>query len=91
MSIRRVVPDITCNRIDESRNFYTEVLGFDMAMDMDWVVTLASPSNPTAQITLVHETGSEPQPNMTIEVDDRMTLTRCMRRPSDLALRSFTH
>jgi catechol 2,3-dioxygenase-like lactoylglutathione lyase family enzyme len=71
MSIRRVVPDITCNRIHESRKFYTEFLGFDVAMDMDWVVTLASPSNPTAQITLVQETGSaEPQPNMTIEVDD---------------------
>lgn len=42
-----------------------------LAMDMDWVVTLVSPSNPTVQITLVQETGSaEPQPNMTIEVDD---------------------
>jgi predicted enzyme related to lactoylglutathione lyase len=70
MSIRRVVPDITCNRIHESRKFYTEILGFDVAMDMDWVVTLASPSNPTAQITLVQDTGSEPPPNMTIEVDD---------------------
>ena len=40
-------------------------------MDMDWVVTLTSPSNPTAQITLSQETGSAaPQPNMTIEVDD---------------------
>jgi hypothetical protein len=49
---------ITCNRIHESRKFYTEILGFDVAMDMDWVVTLTSPSNPTAQITLVQETGS---------------------------------
>jgi catechol 2,3-dioxygenase-like lactoylglutathione lyase family enzyme len=71
MNIRRVVPDITCKRIRESRKFYTEVLGFDVAMDMDWVVTLTSPNNPTAQITLVQETGSAaPQPNMTIEVDD---------------------
>jgi catechol 2,3-dioxygenase-like lactoylglutathione lyase family enzyme len=71
MSIRRVVPDITCNRIHESRKFYTEVLDFDVPMDMDWVVTLVSPSNPTAQITLVQEIGSaEPQPNITIEVDD---------------------
>ena len=61
---------ITCNRIHESRKFYTEILGFDVAMDMDWVVTLTSPSNPTAQITLVQETGSEPLRNMTIEVDD---------------------
>ena len=71
MNIRRIVPDITCKRIEESRKFYTEVMGFDVAMDMDWVVTLTSPSNPTAQITLVQETGSAaPQPNVTIEVDD---------------------
>ena len=38
---------------DESRKFYTEFLGFDVAMDMGWVLTFASPSNPTAQITLV--------------------------------------
>jgi catechol 2,3-dioxygenase-like lactoylglutathione lyase family enzyme len=71
MTIRRVVPDITCKQIDESRKFYTEFLGFDVAMDMDFVVTLASPSNPTAQITLVRKTESaEAQPNMTIEVAD---------------------
>ena len=59
MSIRRVVPDITCNQIHESRKFYTGFLGFDVAMDMDWVVTLVSPSNPTAQITLVQEIDGE--------------------------------
>ena len=32
MSIRRVVPDITCNQIHESRKFYTGFLGFDVAM-----------------------------------------------------------
>ena len=71
MSIKRVVPDITSQRMDESRKFYTEFLGFDVAMDMDWVLTFASPSNPTAQITIVR--GSDeatPQPNMSIEVGD---------------------
>jgi catechol 2,3-dioxygenase-like lactoylglutathione lyase family enzyme len=53
MSIKRAVPDIISERIDESRKFYTEFLGFDVAMDMGWVLTFASPSNPTAQITLV--------------------------------------
>ena len=43
MSIRRVVPNITCNQIHESRKFDTGFLGFDVAMDMDWVVTLVSP------------------------------------------------
>jgi len=71
MSIKRVVPDIVSERIDESRKFYTEFLGFDLAMDMGWVLTFASPSNPTAQITLVRrpETAT-PQPNVSIEVED---------------------
>ena len=71
MSIKRVVPDIVSDRIDESRKFYTEFLGFDVAMDMGWVLTFASPSNPTAQITVVQ--GSDkamPKPNMSIEVAD---------------------
>jgi catechol 2,3-dioxygenase-like lactoylglutathione lyase family enzyme len=71
MSIKRVVPDITSERMDESRKFCTEFLSFDLAMDMGWVLTFASPQNPTAQITLVQ--GSEkamPQPNMSIEVAD---------------------
>ncbi len=53
MSIRRVVPNILSERMDESRHFYTEFLGLEVAMDMGWVVTLASPGNPTAQISLV--------------------------------------
>ena len=53
MSIRRVVPDIKSERVDESREFYVGVLGFKVAMDMGWVVTFASPTNPTAQITVM--------------------------------------
>lgn len=53
MSIRRVVPNLNTNRMGESRKFYTEFLGFNVAMDMGWIVTLASPTNPTAQISLL--------------------------------------
>ena len=42
MSIRRVVPDIKSERVDESREFYVGVLGFKVAMDMGWVMTFAS-------------------------------------------------
>jgi catechol 2,3-dioxygenase-like lactoylglutathione lyase family enzyme len=39
MSIRRVVPDITTERMEASRKFYVGLLGFQIAMEMDWVVT----------------------------------------------------
>ena len=71
MSIKRVVPDIMSQRMDESRKFYTEFLSFDVAMDMGWVLTFASPQNPTAQITVMQRNEkATPRPNMSIEVED---------------------
>ena len=71
MTIRRVVPDIRSDRLDESRDFYVGLLGFEVAMDMGWVMTLASPSNPTAQITIMRGDASSPVvPQVTVEVAD---------------------
>jgi catechol 2,3-dioxygenase-like lactoylglutathione lyase family enzyme len=72
VGIKRVVPDITCDAIDESRDFYASVLGFDVAMDMGWIVTLMSPDVPSAQISLVSgsEEAAKPIPDITVEVDD---------------------
>ena len=59
--------------MDESRKFYTEFLGLDVAMDMGWIVTLVSPSNPTAQISLLRaEAAAELQSpgSLSIEVAD---------------------
>jgi len=71
MSIRRVVPDINSARVDESREFYVGVLGFKVAMDLGWVVTFASPTNPTAQITIIRDDGSSRVvPQVTVEVED---------------------
>jgi catechol 2,3-dioxygenase-like lactoylglutathione lyase family enzyme len=70
MGIRRVVPDLNSKVLEETRNFYVDLFGFDVAMDMGWVVTLASPDNPTAQITISHGGSGSVEPNLTIEVDD---------------------
>ena len=71
MNIRRVVPDIESHRIHESRDFYAGFLGFHVGMDMGWVITFVSPSNPTAQITLLRadESGGV-KPQLSIEVDN---------------------
>jgi catechol 2,3-dioxygenase-like lactoylglutathione lyase family enzyme len=71
MNIRRVVPDISSEHLDQSREFYAGFLGFQIAMDMGWVVTFASKSNPTAQVTVVsREQAGAVQPQISIEVDD---------------------
>ena len=34
MSVRRIVPDIRSKQLDTSRQFYVDVLGLEVAMDM---------------------------------------------------------
>ncbi|MFE7803049.1 VOC family protein [Nocardia sp. NPDC057440] len=69
MTIRRATPDIRTDDMESSREFY-KLLGFEEAMDLGWVVTMASPSNPTAQVLLVGPEAEQPQPDMSVEVDD---------------------
>jgi predicted enzyme related to lactoylglutathione lyase len=71
MSIRRIVPNINSADPAASKSFYEGVLGLNTAMDMGWIVTFASPSNPTAQISVVaSNTRSEPHADVSIEVAD---------------------
>ena len=71
MSIKRIVPDLTTERMDESRRFYADFLGMNLAMDMGWILTFVSPENPTAQITLMQPpAGTVPNPNISMEVED---------------------
>ncbi len=71
MSIRWVVPDISPERVDESREFYVGLLGFELVMDLGFVMTFASPTDPTAQITIMRSDGSSGlAPQITVEVAD---------------------
>jgi catechol 2,3-dioxygenase-like lactoylglutathione lyase family enzyme len=70
MSIRRAMPDIRTEAMDQSREFYG-LLGFEEVMNLGWVMTLASPSNPTAQVTFMSQDQTAPVvPDMSVEVDD---------------------
>ena len=72
MAIRRVVPHLQADDIEASRDFYTGFLGLEVAMDLGWILTLASPSNPTAQLNLYGEAAPSAslQPQLSIEVVD---------------------
>ncbi len=64
------MPNIQSERIDESRKFYTEVLGLKVEMDMGWIVTFVSPSNPTAQLSLLRGPApATPQTQMTLSIE----------------------
>jgi catechol 2,3-dioxygenase-like lactoylglutathione lyase family enzyme len=71
MSVRRVVPNITSDKLDACREFYAGLLGFQVAMDMGWVMTFVSPSNPTAQVSVLREDATAPVvAQITVEVAD---------------------
>jgi catechol 2,3-dioxygenase-like lactoylglutathione lyase family enzyme len=53
MTISRAVPNIRSDRPAETRDFFVDLFGFEVAMDLDWVMTLASPDDPAAQITII--------------------------------------
>ncbi|WP_329009269.1 VOC family protein [Streptomyces sp. NBC_01601] len=70
MSVRRVVPTVPAAAREESVAFYG-VLGLEQVMDHGWVTTLASPSHPTAQLSLMNEDRTAPvPPDLSVEVDD---------------------
>ncbi|MFF9982471.1 VOC family protein [Streptomyces erythrochromogenes] len=70
MSVRRVVPNVRSEAAGESREFYG-LLGFEEVMNHGWIMTLASPSAPTAQISFMTDDRTAPViPDMSVEVDD---------------------
>ncbi|MCX5409271.1 VOC family protein [Streptomyces sp. NBC_00335] len=70
MAVRRVVPNIRSEAAEESREFYG-LLGFEEVMNHGWIMTLASPSSPAAQISVMTSDKTAPvAPDMSIEVDD---------------------
>ena len=69
MTINRAVPNIRSDRPAEARDFFVDLLGFEVAMDLGWVVTVASPTNPSAQVTIVGN-DDPAAPGISVEVDD---------------------
>ncbi|MEU4202163.1 VOC family protein [Streptomyces sp. NPDC045456] len=70
MAVRRVVPNVQSVAVQESRDFYG-LLGFEEVMNHGWIMTLASPTDPTAQVSFMAEDQTAPvTPDMSVEVDD---------------------
>jgi catechol 2,3-dioxygenase-like lactoylglutathione lyase family enzyme len=69
VAIRRAVPNLRSDRPAETREFFVGLLGFETAMDLDWVITVASPEDPTAQVNII--SSEDPAaPGISVEVDD---------------------
>ncbi|OKK16133.1 glyoxalase [Streptomyces sp. CB00455] len=70
MTVRRVVPNVQSQALQENREFYG-LLGLEEVMNHGWIMTLASPSSPAAQISFMARDKTAPvPPDMSVEVDD---------------------
>jgi predicted enzyme related to lactoylglutathione lyase len=69
MSISRAVPNIRAERPAATRDFFVELLGFEVAMDIGWIVTVASPDNPAVQVGIIAN-DDVAAPGISVEVAD---------------------
>ena len=63
------MPNIRSDRPAETRDFFTELLGFETVMDLGWVVTVTSPTDPSAQVNIIGN-DDPAAPGISVEVDD---------------------
>jgi catechol 2,3-dioxygenase-like lactoylglutathione lyase family enzyme len=68
-TVARAVPNIRSDRPAETRDFFAQLLGFEVAMDLGWVATVAPPTNPSAQVTIIGN-DDPAAPGISIEVSD---------------------
>jgi len=63
------VPNIKSDQPAETRDFLVDLLGFEVAMDRGWVVTVVSPTNRSAQVTIIANDDMA-APGSSVEVPD---------------------
>jgi catechol 2,3-dioxygenase-like lactoylglutathione lyase family enzyme len=69
MTVSRAVPNIRTDRPADTRDFFVKLLGFEVVMDLGWVVTVASPANPSVQVSIMGN--DDPSaPGISVEVPD---------------------
>lgn len=68
-NVRRIVPDLVTRNPAAAKEFYTSLLGLQVAMDLEWVAALTSPVEPAAQINLIAATDQQ-APDISVEVAD---------------------
>ncbi|MCD7058747.1 VOC family protein [Pelagibacterium xiamenense] len=70
MSVKRIVANLEGDP-DTAQNFYGELLGLEVRMDMGWIRTYGSAEDMTVQMSVMMQGGSNtPVPDLSIEVDD---------------------
>jgi catechol 2,3-dioxygenase-like lactoylglutathione lyase family enzyme len=55
MAIARLISNICSRDLAASRDFYVQLLGFQVAFDSDWYVQVSSPTNPALELGIIQQ------------------------------------
>lgn len=71
MKVKRIVANIAATDVAKARQFYVDILGLEIAMDLGWIATFKSSGTMAPQLSVATEGGSGTEvPDLSIEVDD---------------------
>lgn len=86
------MPDLSSRSLEDAKTFYGRVLGLESVMDHGWIVTLASPTQPSAQISLAtHDETAVVAPDVSVQVDDVDAAHAAAVREGAEIVHPFTH
>jgi catechol 2,3-dioxygenase-like lactoylglutathione lyase family enzyme len=70
MTVLRIKPNILSNRFDESRAFYSGVLGLEEGDGLEWILFFGTDDR-RVQLSVMHlDIAAQIHPDISIEVDD---------------------
>jgi uncharacterized glyoxalase superfamily protein PhnB len=71
MSVRRIIPNLNVDDASTGHEFYEDFLGLEKDLDLGWVASFRSATDPAVQVSLVAGDASAPEPSaLSIKVDD---------------------
>jgi catechol 2,3-dioxygenase-like lactoylglutathione lyase family enzyme len=81
MIVKRIDANFPAAELSRARQFYSEILGLTVVMDLGWIITFEAPSHMAPQVSIASEGGSGTAvPDLSVEVDD---LDEALRRVRD--------
>ena len=70
MAVTRIVPNLAAADAGAGRVFFTQVLGLEMAMELDFITTYRAPGVEAAQLSVLSGDPSGMAPDYSVGVDD---------------------
>ena len=70
MTVKRIKPNILSDRFDESRAFYTDVIGLDEGAGLDWILFFGTDQQEVQLSVMKLDIKAHVHPDVSIEVDD---------------------